>query len=382
MIVYIEEQTNCKVNIIMAHTNTGIHKSRHIPRILRPLLSLPVFYKVLFANSLIIFVGATGGTWLASNLHNSRQALATPASLVIFIVVGWLVSIALNVVVLQVAFRPLKDLGKVMNRVQRGERSLRAPMTGVDLEADQFARTFNMMLEAIDDATRLRASQIINAQEQERKRIARELHDETSQVLTSLLISLAILEESITTQEARDRIADTRKLAHQTLRAIRNLSIDLRPSALDDLGLLPALRWYIKEYQKKCSIEVDFVAHGLRHRLSAEVETALYRIVQESLTNTARHANARKVLITMKEDVDAVFVTIIDDGQGFDVGTLLKTPDQDRGLGLAGMNERAVLLDGSLDIHSSPGHGVTIEVRIPLTQAEKPFHKIATNSNT
>ncbi|GAC1689917.1 MAG: hypothetical protein NVS9B9_12020 [Ktedonobacteraceae bacterium] len=83
----------------------------------------------------------------------------------------------------------------------------------------------------------------------------------------------------------------------------------------------------------------------------------------------------------MKEDVDAVFVTIIDDGQGFDVGTLLKTLDQDRGLGLAGMNERAVLLDGSLDIHSSPGHGVTIEVRIPLTPAEKPFHKIATNSN-
>ncbi len=381
MIVYSEEQTNCKVNIIMAHTNTGIHKSRHIPKILRPLLSLPVFYKVLFANSLIIFVGATGGTWLASNLHNSRQALATPASLVIFIVVGWFVSIALNVVVLQVAFRPLKDLGKVMNRVQGGERSLRAPMTGVDLEADQFARTFNMMLEAIDDATRLRASQIINAQEQERKRIARELHDETSQVLTSLLISMAILEESITTQEARDRIADTRKLAHQTLRAIRNLSIDLRPSALDDLGLLPALRWYIKEYQQKCSIEVDFIAHGLRQRLSAEVETALYRIVQESLTNTARHANARKVLITMKEDVDAVYVTITDDGHGFDVGTLLKTPDQDRGLGLAGMNERAVLLDGSLDIHSSPGHGVTIEVRIPLTPAEKPFHKIASNSN-
>ncbi len=366
----------------MAHTNSGIHKSRHIPKILRPLLSLPVFYKVLFANSLIIFVGATGGTWLASNLHNSRQALATPASLVIFIVVGWIVSVALNVVVLQVAFRPLKDLGKVMNRVQRGELSLRAPMTGVDLEADQFARTFNMMLEAIDDATRLRASQIINAQEQERKRIARELHDETSQVLTSLLISLAILEESITTQEAHDRIADTRKLAHQTLRAIRNLSIDLRPSALDDLGLLPALRWYIKEYQQKCSIEVDFVAHGLRQRLSAEVETALYRIVQESLTNTARHANARKVLVTMKEDVDAVYVTITDDGHGFDVGTLLKTPDQDRGLGLAGMNERAVLLDGSLDIHSSPGHGVTIKVRIPLTPAEKPFHKIASNSNT
>ena len=364
----------------MFHSKSETQTSTRIPGILRPLLSLPVFYKVLFANSLIIFVGATGGTWLASNLGNSRQALATPTSLIIFVVVGWLVSIALNFVVLQVAFRPLQDLGKVMKRVQAGERSLRAPTTGVDPEADQLAQTFNMMLEAIDDATRLRASQIINAQEQERKRIARELHDETSQVLTSLLISLAILEESITTQEARDRIADTRKLAHQTLRAIRNLSIDLRPSALDDLGLLPALRWYVKEYQQKCSIVVEFAAHGFKERLPAEVETALYRIVQESLTNTARHANAHKVLVTMKEDADAVYVTIKDDGCGFDVGTLLKTPDQERGLGLAGMNERAVLLDGSLSIHSGPGHGTTIEVHIPLTPAEKPAEqKIASN---
>ena len=283
---------------------------------------------------------------------------------------GWLVSIVLNFVVLQVAFRPLMDLGKVMNRVQAGERSLRAPTTGVDPEADQLASTFNMMLEAIDDATRLRASQIINAQEQERKRIARELHDETSQVLTSLLISLAILEESITTQEARERIADTRKLAHQTLRAIRNLSIDLRPSALDDLGLLPALRWYVKEYQQKCSIEVEFAATGFKGRLPAEMETALYRIVQESLTNTARHANAHKVVITMREDEDMVFATIADDGCGFDMDALRKSPDQERGLGLAGMNERALLLDGSLTINASPGRGTVIEVQMPLEPTE------------
>src|SRR5258708_7144135 len=284
----------------------------HGNRFLKPLLGIPVFYKVLFANSLIIFIGATGGTWLASNLHNTQQALATPTSLIIFVVVGWLVSVVLNFVVFQVSFGPLMDLGKVMYRVKEGDRPIRAPLTGVDPQADQLAQTFNIMLEAIDDATRLRASQIINAQEQERKRIARELHDETSQVLTSLLISLAILEESITTHEARDRIADTRKLAHQTLRAIRSLSIDLRPSALDDLGLLPALRWYIKEYQQKCSIEVEFAATGFKERLPAEMETALYRIVQECLTNTARHANASRVVITMQEDADAVYATIMD----------------------------------------------------------------------
>jgi two-component system sensor histidine kinase UhpB len=237
------------------------------------------------------------------------------------------------------------------------------------------------MLEAIDDATRLRANQIINAQEQERKRIARELHDETSQVLTSLLISLAILEETTTTQEARDRIADTRKLAHQTLRAIRNLSIDLRPSALDDLGLLPALRWYVKEYQQKCSISVEFNATGFKRRLPAELETALYRIVQESLTNTARHANAHTVTITMKEDVYAVYATIVDDGSGFDVAALLKSSDQERGLGLAGMNERALLLNGRLSIISSPGHGTKVELRIPLQPLEDTSIHTQSNSN-
>jgi two-component system, NarL family, sensor histidine kinase UhpB len=332
--------------------------------ILKTLLSIPIFYKVLMANSLIIFVGATGGTWLATHLNASPYA--TPMSLVIFITIGWLVSVVLNFVVLQIAFRPLTELGKVMKRIRAGERSLRAPLTGIDSQADQLAEAFNMVLEALDEASRLRASQIIQAQEQERQRIARELHDETSQVLTSLLISLTLLEESVETQEARERIADTRALAHSTLRAIRNLSIDLRPSALDDLGLLPALRWYVKEYQKKCAIEVEFQATGFKERLPAEMETALYRIVQECLTNTAKHANASKVTITLKEEKNRVYARITDDGQGFDYGALLKTPGQERGLGLTGMSERAVLLDGILNIHASPEQGTIIEASIPL----------------
>ena len=357
----------------MAHARTDYPENvQRGWRIFRPLLALPVFYKVLIANSLIIFVGATGGTWLAANLNTHSSPYATPTSLVIFVAFGWLISIALNFVVLQFAFQPLMHLGKVMSRVQAGERMLRAPMTGTDPQADQLAQTFNTMLEAIDETSRLRASQIINAQEEERKRIARELHDETSQVLTSLLISLAILEESIQTEEARKRISDTRALAHQTLRAIRSLSIDLRPSALDDLGLLPALRWYLKEYQQKCSIEVEFHATGLKDRLPAEMETALYRIVQECLTNTARHSHARKATVTVREEADAVYGTIIDDGDGFDHAALLKLPSQERslgrGLGLTGMRERAVLLNGALEIHTAPGQGTRVEVRIPLPE--------------
>ncbi len=305
----------------MTNANTKYEDAVQSNRLLRSLLALPVFYKVLIANSLIIFVGATGGTWLASGLNRIPSGATF---LAIFVAIGWLVSIILNFVVLQIAFRPLMDLGKVMNRVQAGERSLRAPLTGLDRQADQLAQTFNMMLEAIDETNRQRATQIINAQEQERKRIARELHDETSQVLTSLVISLAVLEESVTTQEARKRIAETRMLAHQTLRAIRNLSIDLRPSALDDLGLLPALRWYLKEYQQKTSTTVTFHAECLEERLPAEMETALYRIVQESLTNIAKHAHANKVSIQLRRDHEAIYATIQDDGRGFDTGKVTK----------------------------------------------------------
>jgi two-component system sensor histidine kinase UhpB len=335
-------------------------------RLLEALAAMPVFYRVLIANSVIIFVGATGGTWLATQLDKFSYI-----PLVIFVTVGWLVSVALNFVLLQIAFRPMIDLEKVMNRIQTGERSLRAPIAGADPLSDQLARTLNTMLEAINESNRHRASQIINAQEEERKRVARELHDETSQVLTSLLISLAILEESITSPEARDRITETRQLAHQTLRAIRSISIDLRPSALDDLGLLPALRWYIKEYQQKFAIEVDFHATGLKERFTSEIETAFYRVVQEALTNVARHTNAQKVYITLKEQDNAIDATISDNGGGFDVDKLLKKPaiGQERGWGLVGMLERAHLLDGNLHIESQIGKGTTIHIHIPVQLA-------------
>lgn len=332
--------------------------------LLRHLFRIPALYKVLIANSFIIFVGATAGTWLAVHINTYG-----PSGLVIFIIAGWSTSVVLNFVLLQIAFRPLTELGKVMGRVQEGDRTQRASITGFDPQTDQLAETFNIMLETIDEANRQRASQITNAMEEERKRIARELHDETSQVLTSLLISLAVLEESVKTQEARDRIADTRMLAHQTLRAIRNLSIDLRPSALDDLGLIPALRWYVKEYQQKFPISVSFQAVGFKERFNNDMETVLYRIVQEALTNIAKHAQAKNATVMLKEDQEAIYATITDDGRGFDPDSLKGNPGpgQERGWGLVGMRERADLFDGTLSIESQPGKGTTVQVRIPLS---------------
>ena len=325
-------------------------------------LALPVLYKVLFANSVVILLGATLGTYLATRIHSGSgfQVLAG------FVATGLLASVAINFALLKLAFQPLTRLRETMRKVQAGERGIRAPVTGLDPDADQLARAFNTMIETLDDLSKSRAGQILRAQEQERKRIARELHDETSQVLTSLLISLALLEETVTSEEGRRRVSETRALAHQTLRAVRNLSIDLRPSALDDLGLLPALRWYVKEYQQKCGVEVDFSASGLKERLPADTETALYRVIQESLTNTAKHAHAKKAWVTLAEESGTARARVRDDGQGFDAPAVLRTPWQDRGLGLAGMQERVALLNGDIQIESQPGHGTTIEISIPV----------------
>jgi two-component system sensor histidine kinase UhpB len=157
-------------------------------------------------------------------------------------------------------------------------------------------------------------------------------------------------------------------LAHQTLRAIRNLSLDLRPSALDDLGLLPALRWYIKEYQQKFSLSVDFQASGLKERLPTEIETVVYRIVQEALTNVARHAQAHTVQVRVEGDAETIQVTISDDGKGFKMERYQQTlePGQEHGWGMVGMRERASLLGGTLRITSSPGKGTTIYASIPV----------------
>ena len=332
---------------------------------LRKLLTLPLLYKVLLANSIVILMGATVGTYLATQLQDSSR----PWALIGFVASGLCISVLINFMLLKLALYPLYRLRETMRLVQSGDLTKKAPITGQDADADQLAIAFNTMLVALDDLGRSRANQILHAQEEERKRIARELHDETSQVLTSLLISLALLEETCTEETSRTRIAETRTLAHQTLRAVRNLSIDLRPSALDDLGLLPALRWYIKEYQQKCGIVVEFSASGLKERLSPEMETAIYRIVQESLTNTAKHAQACRVLVSIHEAPGALLIHMNDDGHGFDAEAVLKTPWQDRGLGLAGMMERASLFGGSVQIASRSGSGTTIDVCIPLLRA-------------
>ncbi len=208
---------------------------------------------------------------------------------------------------------------------------------------------------------------IIRAQEEERKRVARELHDETSQVLASLVLGLEGLEgEPCLSDEARDRSAHLRAVASRAMEGVHQLSLELRPSALDDAGLVPGITRYLKEYAQRHGQEVDFRSTGTEGlRLLPAAETAVFRIVQEALTNVARHARARGVSVLLERRGANLVTVVEDDGCGFEPDVVASAPLQER-LGLAGMAERAALVGGRLTLESHPGQGTTIFVTVPL----------------
>ena len=234
--------------------------------------------------------------------------------------------------------------------------------TDTDLRlAETFATRAAVAVDLSERIARDALRRVVEAQELERRRLSRELHDETGQALTSILLGLRSLEESLETDEARAATAGLRELVVATLQDVRRLAVELRPSALDDFGLVAALEHLTTSFAEQTGIHVDFGAALGERRLPGEVETALYRIVQESLTNIVKHAHARRVSIALTRMQHSVKAVVEDDGRGFD-------PENTReaGFGLVGMQERLSLLGGRLHIESRPGAGTTIAADVPL----------------
>jgi len=211
---------------------------------------------------------------------------------------------------------------------------------------------------------------LITAQEDERRRIARELHDEAGSSLTSLLLGLKLLEEGCPTPEIRGKVAELKEISAHTLEGLRRLSAELRPAALDRLGLIPALEQMAHEFSQRTGVAAHFQALGFTAaQLLPHVESHLYRIVQEALTNVARHAGASTVGVLLERRADAVVLVVEDDGRGFVADRALAS-NPDGHLGLAGMRERAALLGGRLTVESAPGQGATLFVEIPHDKVE------------
>ncbi|MED3498354.1 PAS domain-containing sensor histidine kinase [Brevibacillus agri] len=205
----------------------------------------------------------------------------------------------------------------------------------------------------------------IQAQEEERKRIARELHDGIGQALYSILVGLNVVRQGNPGEAVMQHVTELVNMTSRAMEEVKRMALELRPSALDDLGLLPALRSLMKRLEKTFHLQIELHVQGEKRRYSAPMETALYRIVQEAMTNTAKYAQASQLGIMFENREKEVVVTIVDDGIGFEVE---KTLNFGKGLGVFGMKERAQLLGGTVDIRSAPQEGTTVIVRIPLPE--------------
>ena len=226
--------------------------------------------------------------------------------------------------------------------------------------AELFAGRAAVALDLSSRVARDALRRVVEGQELERRRLARELHDETGQALTSILLGLKSVETARGEDEVRAAVAELRELVAGTLEDVRRLAVELRPKALDDFGLEPALERLAQGFAEQTGIAVDVEAR-LEARLPGEVETVLYRIVQEALTNVVKHAQAERVSIVVRKRGDKVAAVIEDDGRGFE-------PTQARadGLGLLGMRERLALVDGTIAIESRPGAGTTLVAEVPV----------------
>jgi signal transduction histidine kinase len=222
--------------------------------------------------------------------------------------------------------------------------------------AEQFALRASIAVDLSRRVARDSLRRVVAGQEIERRRLARELHDETGQALTSILLGLRALEEANTTN-----VDDLRELVVGTLQDVRRLAVQLRPKALDDFGLVPALERLVQTFSESSGINVEVEAQVGDERLPSDVETTIYRIVQEALTNVVKHAEARNVSILLVRR-DALLTTVIeDDGRGFDPETV-----GDDSLGLEGMRERVELHDGRMTVETSQGSGTTLRIEVPL----------------
>jgi len=272
--------------------------------------------------------------------------------------------------------RPPGERARVMRALERAARDdvhaiwQHRRKSGDVFEAETHWQRFTFdgravqLVLAVDVSRRLQrfAGELVRVQEAERRDLARELHDEIGQTLTGLKLTLQMVPR-LPPPEAAIRLSWAESLVEGLMRQIRELSLNLRPSVLDDLGLLPGILWHIDRFTAQTGVRVAFTHAGIDRRLPAEIETAAFRIVQEALTNVARHAGVTEARLVMRVDRGALTVTVEDQGRGF---TSSESPAS--GAGLAGMRERAAMFGGTLRVDAAAPHGTRVAAVLPLAE--------------
>ena len=243
---------------------------------------------------------------------------------------------------------------------------LRLPLRKQELAAR--LQVYLLLREQSEESHRL-TRQVVLAQEAERQRLSRELHDEIGQALTAVSFNLQAYQQSVGNSTVESQLQDSLSIIESTLHQVRDLALDLHPAILDDLGLIAALQWYMGRQAERASLTMELVADPLETSLPADLNTTCFRIVQEALTNILRHARAKKVLVELHQHNAELELVIRDDGIGFDVQAARQRAAHGASLGLLGMQERVLLVKGHLQIKSAPGVGTEIRARFPLPPA-------------
>jgi len=316
--------------------------------VLRPagrIASLPLLYKILLSSCLLAAATVTFAVWVTSE-HIAESAGGIHWGIAGGLIVAGLgVVIAVNFVAMKAAVRPIQTLVRAMERVGQGAYDTRAAKYRVsDSQIERAIDAFNRVAQSLEEQRRQLvrlSSQVLAAEDEERKRVARELHDDTGQTLTTILVGLRGLESARGRRELLVRVDALREVVAGAMQGVRRLARALRPAVLDDLGLAPAIASLVQDLREHTEIAAEFEADGFHQRLSPQTEVALYRIAQEALTNVARHAQAHRVLVSLARDGQLVRLSVEDDGVGFDAPSR-----RTAGLGLFGMQERLSLWAG------------------------------------
>ena len=328
----------------------------------------PLLSQVLAVNTLLV-VGTVFAASIAARL-DLGQTSGTRQFLVLVLAI--LATLLANNLVMRRRFAPLESLTRTMEAVDLTLPGVRAhAQDGESADISRLRESFNRMLSRLEQERVGSATAVLRAQEAERARVARDLHDEVNQALAAVSLRLAATAENAPAEFAEE-LGETQRLANQAMQELLGLARELRPSALDDHGLMPALRTQVRLFGERWSIPAHFAADGTRPLIGEFEQLVVYRVVQEALSNIARHANAGKVKVTVLGCSSPLLrVTITDDGDGFDPNRLNNGRS-----GLAGMRERALLAGGRLEISSKPGQGTSVELTVrargarPLSSAD------------
>ncbi|MFE1954414.1 MULTISPECIES: sensor histidine kinase [Streptomyces] len=321
---------------------------------------MSLFWRIFALNAVVL--GAATALLLWAPVTVSVPVLLTEA---VILVGGLAVMLVANAALLRLGLAPLDRLTRLMTTVDLLRPGQRLPAAGRGEVAD-LIRTFNAMLERLEQERAASSARVLLAQEAERRRIAQELHDEVGQSMTAILLLLGRVAGDAP-QPLRAELHETQEITRGTLDEVRRLVRRLRPGVLDDLGLVSALTSLTQDFATHVGLRVTRAFDTDLPALPPETELVLYRVAQESLTNAARHADAEHVTVALRRTGDGVTLTVTDDGRGMRAAH--------EGAGVRGMRERALLVGGRLDITPSPGDGPGTRVLLTAPAAAPPVRK-------